>query len=454
MGKKFGYTGFIALILALCLIPSLGMLVSASQEAGANEVLASMPNPRDAEGNLNLEYLTQWKDYAEDHFFLRQSLISVWSALNVNFLHTSISDSVILGSDGWLYYEGTLNDYTGNGLLSDRELYSAARNLALVKEYAESQGARFLFTIAPNKNSLYPEKMPPVTMFSRERNNLRLAAALEEQAVAYLDLFSVIGGEAETLYFTRDSHWNSKGAALGADAINSALGRASSYYEGPFAAQPVHLSDLYEMLFPTGTWLEDDQVYSGELVFEYEAPIRSAENLTIMTTKEGGGSLLMFRDSFGNLLYPYLADSFGSALFSRSTDYRLDLIAQRAADYVVVELVERNLNYLVENVPQMPAPRREAPEAARTGGSITLTIGTSDYVPGCVQISGVLPAEPDTASAVYLMAGEDCYEAFQLSEGRFSLFVPESALEVMERLVLFEVNGTWAAASDVRPLQD
>lgn len=445
MSRRFGYIGFIALILVLCLIPSVGMLAPSPQETGANEVLAPVPEPRDAEGNWNLEYLTQCKDYAEDHFFLRQSLISAWSALNVDFLHTSISGSVILGSDGWLYYGGTLNDYTGTNLLSDREIYSAARNLALVKEYAESQGARFLFTVAPNKNSLYPENMPSVTVFSRERNAARLAAALEKQGVAYLDLFSVIGGEKETLYFTQDSHWNSKGAALGADAVNAALGRTSSYYEGPFIAQPVHSSDLYGMLFPTGTWLEDDQVYGGELVFEYEAPIRSAENLTIMTTKEGGGSLLMFRDSFGNLLYPYLADSFGSALFSRSTDYRLDLIAQRAADCVVVELVERNLSYLVENVPQMPAPRREVPEAAGQGGSVALTVEPAGVIPGSVLVGGVLPEEPDTTSAIYLRTGEGCYEAFQLSENSFRLFVPETALTSGELSVLFEANGAWTA---------
>ena len=449
MGKKFGYAGFIALTLAICLIPSLGMLVPSSQESGANEVLARMPMPRDAEGNWNPEYLTQWKDYAEDHFFLRQPLISAWSALNVELLHTSISDNVILGSDGWLYYGGTLNDYTGAGLLSDREIYSAGRNLALIKEYAEGQGARFLFTVAPNKNSLYPEHMPSVTAFSQARNAGRLADVLEEQGVAYLDLFSVIGGKDERLYFTQDSHWNSKGAALGADAINAALGRPSSYYEGPFTAQAVHSGDLYGMLFPSGTRLEDDQVYGGELAFEYEAPIRSAENLTIMTAKEGDGSLLMFRDSFGNLLYPYLADSFGKALFSRSTDYRLDLIGQRDAGYVVVELVERNLNYLVEYVPQMPAPLRETPDAAETDGGAVLTAEQSEYVPGCVRISGVLPDEPDTASAIYLRTGEGCYEAFQLSEGRFCLFVPETALTAGELSVLSEVNGVWTAASAV-----
>ena len=450
MGKKFGYIGFIALMTALCLVPSLGMLASTSQETGANEVLALMPEPRDAEGNWNTQYLAQLKDYAEDHFFLRQSMVSAWSGLNAELLRTSISDSVILGRDGWLYYGGTLNDYTGTNLLSDREICSAARNLALVKEYAESQGARFLFTIAPNKNSLYPEHMPSFTVFSRERNAVRLAAALEEQGVAYLDLFSVLGGENETLYFTQDSHWNSKGAALGADAVNAALGRTSSYYGGPFTVQPIHSSDLYGMLYPTGAWLEDDQVYGGELVFEYDAPIRSPENITIMTSKDGDGSLLMFRDSFGNLLYPYLADSFGRALFSRSTDYRLDFIAQRSAGYVVVELVERNLNYLVENVPQMPAPRRETPDAARSDGSVTLTAEPSNYVPGCVQVSGVLRSEPDTASAICLLTGEGCYEAFRLSGGRFSLFVPESALRLGELSVLFEADGSWTAVSAVQ----
>ena len=68
MGRKFGYIGFIALILALCLIPSLGMLLSEPEEAGANEVLALAPKPRDTEGNWNTEYLTQLRDYAEDHF--------------------------------------------------------------------------------------------------------------------------------------------------------------------------------------------------------------------------------------------------------------------------------------------------------------------------------------------------------------------------------------------------
>ena len=66
---------------------------------------------------------------------------------------------MILGSDGWLYFSDTLPDYMGQGM-SDAELRYLANDLALMQEYIESQGKQFAFTIAPNKNSIYPEHMP------------------------------------------------------------------------------------------------------------------------------------------------------------------------------------------------------------------------------------------------------------------------------------------------------
>lgn len=56
---------------------------------------------------------------------------------------------------GWLYFSDTLPDYMGQGM-SDAELRYLANDLALMQEYIESQGKQFAFTIAPNKNSIYP----------------------------------------------------------------------------------------------------------------------------------------------------------------------------------------------------------------------------------------------------------------------------------------------------------
>ena len=207
---------FIAVILLLCLVPSLGMLLPGQADAGGNEVLAPPPVLRSAEGQVNTEYLPQLVGYVEDNYFLRQRLVSAWSALNQNVLRTSIAENVVLGQDGWLYFGDTLNDYTGADPMTDREIFCAARNLALMQEFCAGQGAQFLFTIAPNKNSLYPEHMPALTVSGQRRDAQRLLEQLAVQRVAYADLFSLFRSQDETLYFTQDSHWNSKGAALAA----------------------------------------------------------------------------------------------------------------------------------------------------------------------------------------------------------------------------------------------
>lgn len=436
MKKKLAYAAFTALILLLCLIPSLGMLLPAQEgAAGGNQALSRAPSLRDPEGNWNPGYLSQIQDYAGDNFYLRQEMITAWSALNAKGLRSSITEDVVLGTDGWLYFADTLPDYVGLQPMTDREIFSAARNLRLMAEYCESQGARFLFTLAPNKNSLYPEHMPNLTLPSarKPRDAKRLAEELERQGVDYLDCFALFRGQEETLYFKTDSHWNGKGAALAADAVNKALGRSSGYFDGPFTREEVHKGDLYDMLYPAGEGLEADPVYSGELTIEYDVPIRSAENLTIMTHGGGEGSLVMFRDSFGNNLYPYLADSFGAALFSRSMPYRLDLVTQREADYVAAELVERNLRYLIQNIPVMPAPGRgtEKPEGFTVYGSgVNFDVEPSEDLPGYVLVTAP-PALagrelPEADSPVLVSASDGTYyEAFLLEGGGAGLYLPE-----------------------------
>ncbi len=428
MKKKRFYIAFTALILLLCLIPSLGMLLPAQEgEAGGNQALSRAPALRDPEGRWNPKYLAQVQDYAGDNFYLRQEMITAWSALNARVFGSSITEEVVLGADGWLYFGDTLPDYAGLAPMTDREIFSAARNLSLMAEYCENQGAEFVFTVAPNKNSLYPEHMPGLSAASAPSNAERLAEALEGQNVNYLDCFQLFRGQGEALYFKTDSHWNGRGAALAADAVNEALGRFSSYFDGPFISEETHKGDLYDMLYPAGEGLEADQVYSGELAIEYDVPIRSAENLTIMTHGGGEESLLMFRDSFGNNLYPYLADSFNTALFSRSMPYRLDLVSQREADFVVAELVERNLRYLIQSVPVMPAPRADISEVSVVGGySARFERTPADNFPGYDLVTGVLSGEADPDSPVVVTANDGCYEAFLLEDNRLGLYLPEN----------------------------
>ena len=422
---------FVVVFFSASLLLSLGILFFGPSQAGANEQL-SRPPKLISDGAYNPDILSDAATWVGDHFFLRQELITLNNRLTATFFNTSGAEDVILGRDGWLYYDSTMDNYTGQNLLTERELFSAATNLELMANYCREQGKQFLFVIAPNKNALYPENMPDTGISAPRKDAENLHKALSSRQVAYVDLFALFDAQEEALYFAHDSHWNSKGAALAADAINSAFGRPSQYFSDPFAAAVPHQGDLYEMLYPAGQDPEQDPVYGGKLNFTYVGSATKADSITLKTEGSGEGSLLAYRDSFGNLLYPYLADSYASATFSRSTRYDLT----KPSDFVLIELVVRKLRYLRTNLPVMPAPEREIALPQTLSGTTSFT--TAKGPEGYTQIKGTLPTTPDTDSRVYLVCGEKTYEAFLTENNSYGAYIP--AEETAEKL-LFTQNG-------------
>ena len=437
--KRFFSLLFAALFLVLCLIPSLGLLITGGSGAAANQVLAPKPVLLKGEGQLNGAWLEDLSRYVNDRFSLRQEAVTLWARLNARLLHSSVTDQVILGRFGLLYYAPTLPDYTRSAPMTERELWCAARRLWLLQEYAEAQGGQFLFTVAPNKNLLYPEGMPTLAVADGPTNTESLYRKLDEMGVSHLDLHTIFRAAGpERLYFNTDSHWNSRGAALAADAILRALGRESAYFDGPFS-YGTHLGDLYEMLYPVGTETEPDQVYAPG--FTFEASSDNPNSISISTRSAAGeGTLLMYRDSFGRSLYPYLAESYSEAFFSRKNDY--DPCALQPGGALVIELVERNLRYLLDNAPTMPAPARDAALAENAqmreeqlhfvlakGGPEGYTVLRGDWT----------GFAPDDDSPIHIDTVLGLYEALPGAEG-FSLCLPEEAASGPIR-VLFREGG-------------
>lgn len=433
--KKLLSLLFAVLFLAMCLIPSLGLLLTGGSGAAANQVLAAKPALEKRNGSLNTAWLEDLSRYVNDRFSLRQEAVTLWARLNAALLHSSVTDQVILGRDGWLYYTPTLPDYARTAPLSTRELWCAARRLSLLQEYAEGQGGQFLFTIAPNKASLYPEQLPTLPRANAPSNAEALAEELARQGVHYLDLFAVFRSQDETLYFPRDSHWTSRGAALAADAILSALGRESGYFAADFT-DARHTGDLYEMLCPAGKGTDSDLVYAPG--FTFSANSTNADSITISTQSDrGAGSLLMYRDSFGRALYPYLAEAYGEALFSRKNDY--DPSALAPGGTLVIELVERNLRYLLDDAPTLPAAVRDvsvADGAVQTDEILSFRLAKGGPE-GYTVLRGDLNGwTPDDDSPIYVVTAQGLFEAMPGVE-EFSLCLPEEAVGGPIRVLFF-----------------
>lgn len=447
----------VGLFLLACLVPSAGMLIAppaAPAAPAANQILASKPSLTKADGTFNLDVLRHTSDYLSDHLALRQQMITAAAEVDSRLFGVSREEKVTLGRDGWLFYTETIADYLRTGPMTDRQLWSAARTLALAKEYAQSQGAQLYVTIAPNKATLYPQYLPALgEPLPGESDRERLLPNLAEQGVDYLDLFAPFQSREDVLYYATDSHWTTRGAALGADVLNAGMGKPTDFFSGPFAnAAEGHIGDLYEMLYPTGTMREPQEEAAG-MTFEYTRPFRSPEDQRIETENpEQTGSLLVFRDSFGNSLYPFLAQSWGRALFSRAAAYPLTLVGEAQADTVLIELVERNLDYLVTKPAAFPSPSRVLAEPAATGGLTAHGAVEDDgAVPGCVKLSGALSGQVDDSSPLYLRVGDQIWEAtpggsWGEGETPFTLYLDSSLSTLENGEMLYTQDGILQAA--------
>lgn len=435
---------YCACFFAVCLCPFVGMVQKQEEDVNAeNRRLAEFPVIRTEEGDINTEWFSQAGDYFQDHFAFRSKLVTANALVQGKLLGVSTASGVIQGSDGWLYYKDSLSDYLGMDLLSERSLFNIAHTLGMTQRNLEQRGVKFAFTIAPNKNSLYGEHMPYYDSYSvTDENNLkRLKPFLEEEGVNYIDLYSTFQDQTEVLYHSRDSHWNNKGAALASDQILTALGKDHrSYEDEPYEVRKDFAGDLDKMLYPEALTLEDEVYYENEPEFTYVQEVESNFDPRINTTSEGkDGSLVMYRDSFGNTLLPFMAEAYGSAYFSRGVPYQLSDVDTYQAEAVVMERAERFLPEVSEAPPVL-----KGSSVAWEGEIIpTAENGISHmemkHQGLNIQILGaILPEYLETDSEIYLrLNGTSMYEAFPMDiedengvdDGGFCLYLGEEQLQ-------------------------
>lgn len=357
---------FLIAVFAVLLVPFVGMLWAPTTSTTENRVLAAPPSLTNEDGVYNLDVLADAGAYFEDHFAYRNQMVSTNARLRAAF-GSSATDQVVVGTHGWLYYAGTLPDYLGQAALSERELRTIAHNIKLLQVFAESCGAQFVFTVAPNKNSLYSEYMPSNYVRSLDTSNWeRLLPYLDEYGVNYVDLFETFEAEDEVLYYTQDTHWNNKGALLGGNAILKSFGLPGvGVSEESWVQRNDYTGDIAKMLYPYAPGTEaawyapgynDGPEQTGAL-WQWARGSSVEEDFVSTASRDGGkGTLVMFRDSFANALIPYYSVVFDKAVYTKLVPYDAATISVEEADYVVVERAERHLDYLAYNAPIMPAP--------------------------------------------------------------------------------------------------
>lgn len=279
-------------------------------------------------------------DWVRDNFGLRDPLIRLANRFRVQVLHESPVRDVLIGDDGWLFYaahdDGAgIQDFLGRFPVDTGQI--RARFVALSARHARlaARGVTYLLVVPPNKQTVYPEKVP-LRRRGAVTTQLDHFAAAVPPSFPFLDLRAAFarGRERRELYYRTDTHWNKYGAFLGFQEVLLRLAELRpgvptfSDDDITFVESPRAGGDLATMLGMDDVWGDVDQTWTWR-------PL-SKSSLRVV----------LVGDSFVHYISPYFEQRFTHVkVFPvvAAGDFDMAAVLAEEPDLVIEEHVERYL---------------------------------------------------------------------------------------------------------------
>lgn len=342
---------FICIVLAAFIVPSALMLFGFKNANRENRPLAKLPEIVSDKG-INTDFASEFDDYVEDHFALREYLVTAFNSADVAILRDFNGTNAVIGKNEHIFYAESVDDYLGVDQLTPEQISSIADYLYDLQQRLSEKGAAFAFMTAPNKATIYPEYMPDyLKPTDNSRNIDMLADALKAKGVHTIDAKQILidAKDTRTVYYEHDSHWNNYGAMLVYNSIAEEFG-LEQYDPSVYTAEYDRTGDLHNFVYPSTDHPEERIIYPEFHKYSSKRPINMDRDKKTETTCDvNEHTLVVCHDSFGKSLQPLLSQSVGRLYMNSSFPYNIDYIESAEPDMVLIELVERNLDLLYEH---------------------------------------------------------------------------------------------------------
>lgn len=347
-------------------LPLVKWLVTGEPDTSPRENRTLAPRPVFAgKWKYMLVYVPQQCDaWFADHFGLRSQLLQAGSVLSTDWFR--YSSHALVGKDGWFFYKVTPPVFVES--LSDKTLEKWKNYLENRQQWLAARGIKYLFVVPADKDSIYPEFLPPtagqppatlpVDQLARYLAETHSTVKILSLRQPLLDAKKI---EGNRLFYKQDGHWNSVGAFYGYQAIIRRLSEwfpalkpeSRSAYRVIFAREQkrdvAHMAGLPESAAVEGPVLQSLSPVPFHFETEQGPTFGVSPFATVLQNPAGLPRAVMAGDSFSRALMPYLSLNF-SRITYLSPEYALPLhgatakiLADDKPDVFIEERIQRFL---------------------------------------------------------------------------------------------------------------
>lgn len=327
--------------------------------------------------NTLFTYTDDRSKHVSEHFAFRNLFFFINSYVHSRiFNESALLDKVIMGNQGWFYYNdiGSINDYRRMSDVDSNLARYIVTNFLIRQNWLKERGIKFYILVPPNKERIYPDYMP---------KRIKIIDGLGHNTLDYLaKYFKEMGGitlidpsdsllaarRRKEVYYKTDTHWNTFGGFKGYQKLMHAIAKDFSdlrvFDESEFTFTEVmnEEGDLSSMIGLNATNKRQEimmQHVDTSLHLDYNIPTKMILKFSnAIPGSHPKRKLLMFRDSFGSYLVPFLNLQFDETIYVWNYIFMHKLIEHEKPDIIVFESLQRFLLFsmLVQNPTDLNLP--------------------------------------------------------------------------------------------------
>lgn len=317
------------------------------------------------------------------------------------------SNSVVVGEDDFLFlgnrYANVLHKSQGLFDFKKADVILWADKLKSVQQWYESRGVQFVLVIAPNKHSIYNNKMARWSTIDSSNRTItdEVVGIAKTKEINLLDLRSTLIESKkkydDLLYLKTDTHWNGLGASIAyEETIKYLNNRYNTHYKTPVysyrkvddrgkdLANVLKIRSLLPNNHETSVWFDFDRQYDvclGDInkkthdleECDFKGNPASSSNghpqykYTVNEDAINNADLLMLSDSFGrhnSQLYTPSFENIWKLPYGSINGVKLsNFVNNHKPDIVIYQVVERALynQGIVTSLPEIQAVEPSIP---------------------------------------------------------------------------------------------